>query len=66
MFVDSYKKLNISLIILAVIVLLALLDSAQDKWIGITLALAVIAASYACFFFQKQISLESQQKLLQI
>jgi methyl-accepting chemotaxis protein len=64
MLVDSQKKLNLSLIILAVIILLALLDSGQDKWIAITLAVAVITVSYACFFFQKKISHENQKERL--
>ncbi len=65
MLVDSQKKLKISLSILAITVLLALLDSAQEKWLAISLGIAVIAASFACFIFQKQNYHHPPKKLLQ-
>ena len=55
MLVDMQKKLNLSLIILAISVLLALLDGNQGILISILLGIVVIAASSACFFFQKKI-----------
>ncbi|ALO34090.1 hypothetical protein CMT41_04625 [Colwellia sp. MT41] len=65
MLINMQKKLNISFFILSICVLLALLDSAQSITLAIILAMVVISAGYACFFFQKKIFIAYQQKLLQ-
>ena len=65
MLIDLQKKLNISFIIVTISVLLALLDSGQSTLLAIILGITVIAAGYACFYFQRNISLAYQQKLLQ-
>ena len=65
MLIDLQKKLNLSFIIVTISVLLALLDSGQSILLAIILGIAVIAAGYACFYFQKSISLAYQQKLLE-
>jgi len=65
MLVNMQKKLNISLIILCISVVLALLDTGQSTWLAITLGIIVLVTSYACYFFQKKISHENQQKILQ-
>jgi len=65
MLVDIQKKLNLSLIILIITVLLALLDTGQSIGLAITLAALVLAAGSACFIFQKQMNQEQQQKLVQ-
>jgi len=65
MLVDIQKKLNLSIIILIITVLLALLDTGQSIGLAITLAALVLAAGSACFIFQKQMNQEQQQKLVQ-
>ncbi len=65
MLVNMQKKLDISLIILCISVVLALLDTGQSIGLAITLGIIVLATSYACYFFQKKISHENQQKILQ-
>jgi len=65
MLADMQKKLNISFVILTISVLLALFDTGLSMLIAIVLGLAVIAACYACFFFQRKITLAYQQQLMQ-
>ena len=65
MLIDLQKKLNLSFIIVTISVLLALLDSGQSTLLAIILGIVVIAGGYACFYFQKSISLAYQQKLLE-
>jgi methyl-accepting chemotaxis protein len=65
MLVGMQKKLNISLTILTLCIVIALLDTGQNILLAIALGLVVIAASYACFFFQKNITSEYQQQLIQ-
>lgn len=65
MLVDMQKKLNLSLIIFAVSLLLVLFDTGQHIGVAITLGLVVIASSYACVVFQKKIILDYQKRLLE-
>lgn len=62
MLVDFQKKLNISLIVLTIVVIIALLDTGQSFLMAITLGLIVVAASFSCFYFQKKVQEQSQQK----
>jgi len=65
MLADMQKKLNISFVILTISVLLALFDTGLSLLIAIVLGLAVIAACYACFFFQRKITSAYQQQLIE-
>ena len=65
MLIDLQKKLNLSFIIVTISVLLALLDSGQSILLAILLGIAVIAGGYACFYFQKNISLAYQKERLE-
>jgi len=59
------KKLNISLTILSISVVLALLDTGQSILLALVLGVITLGASYACFFFQKNINQEYQRNLSQ-
>ncbi len=63
--VDIQKKLNLSLIILIITILLALLNTGQSIGLAITLAALALSAASACFIFQKQLNQEHQKKLAQ-
>jgi len=65
MLVNMQKKLNISLTILSISVVLALLDTGQSILLALVLGVITLGASYACFFFQKNINQEYQRNLSQ-
>ena len=61
MLVDVQKKINISLAVLAISVVLALIDTEQDFVFATFLGVIVVASSYSCYYFQKELIKANQQ-----
>lgn len=61
MLVDVQKKINISLAVLAISVVLALIDTEQDFVFATLLGVIVVASSYSCYYFQKELIKANQQ-----
>ena len=58
---DVQKKINISLAVLAISVVLALIDTEQDFVFATFLGVIVVASSYSCYYFQKELIKANQQ-----
>jgi len=61
MLVDVQKRINISLAVLAISVVLALIDTEQDFVFATLLGVIVVASSYSCYYFLKELMKANQQ-----
>jgi len=59
--VDVQKRINISLAVLAISVVLALIDTEQDFVFATLLGVIVVASSYSCYYFLKELMKANQQ-----
>lgn len=58
---DVQKRINISLAVLAISVVLALIDTEQDFVFATLLGVIVVASSYSCYYFLKELMKANQQ-----